>query len=219
MIIVFVNFSSSEDEPQSPSQPGRSIGSDDFSGPEAWVDDHGDYLFRIALLRVQDRRLAEDMVQETFLAALKARDSFEGRSSERTWMVSILKRKIIDHYRKNSRFAPLDSDAAPPPDFNEYGDRQGRWKEGFAPVDWGENPLQSLEQNQFRESLQKCISRLRENMAAVFTLREIDGKSTEEICKELEISASNVWVLLHRARTDLRRCLEMNWFESDKQKE
>lgn len=191
------------------------IDTKNISDPEEWVDKHGDYLFRVALLRVQDRQLAEDMVQETFLAALKAYPSFQGKSSERTWFVSILKRKIIDYYRKNSRLVSFEN-PEPLPDFIEQGERQGRWKEGAAPLEWGENPLKALEQNEFRAILQRCIAELKESLAAVFTLREIDGKSTEEICKELDISASNLWVMLHRARTQLRRCLEINWFSLKK---
>lgn len=190
-----------------------------LSDPKEWVEKHGDYLLRFALMRVQSEQLAEDMVQETFLAALKAFDSFQGKSSEKSWLVSILKRKIIDHFRKNSRLVSFQNEdnLEPLPDFIEQGERAGRWKDGMGPLDWGENPLNELEKAEFRSVLRSCIAKLQTNHAAVFVLREIHGKSTKEICKELNISASNLWVILHRARTHLRRCLENKWFSPNRE--
>ncbi|MCK4893142.1 MAG: sigma-70 family RNA polymerase sigma factor [Calditrichia bacterium] len=216
MIFVLNNLSSDKKGQKSSSYREESINTKNISNPEEWVERHGDYLFRVALIRVQSKQLAEDMIQETFLAALKAYDSFHGKSSERTWLVSILKRKIIDHYRKNSRFVSIQNENSlgTLPDFVGEGERKGRWNESMAPLDWGKNPLNSLEQSELRDVLQKCIASLKENLAAIFVLREIEDKNTEEICKELNISASNVWVMLHRARTQLRRCLEINWFSS-----
>jgi RNA polymerase sigma-70 factor (ECF subfamily) len=220
MIFVFYAVDPERKKQQYSSQSGKKDRDHLLSEPEQWVDRHGDYLFRIALIRVHDKQLAEDMVQETFFAALKAINSFKGKSSERTWFVSILKRKIIDHFRKSSRIVSLEDESSGEslPDFNAHGKRQGRWKEVYAPMDWGESPLQSLEKNEFQNILQNCIAGLPENMAVVFTMREIDGINTEEICKELNITTSNVWVLLHRARTNLRRCLEIHWFASKKGK-
>lgn len=196
----------------------KTIDKETFSSPEEWVDKYGDYLFRFALLRLHDQQSAEDMVQETFLAALKGYDSFLGKSSERTWLVGILKRKIIDHYRKNSRFVSLktEDEVKTLPDFIDNGKRQGRWRESFAPQSWEENPDNAMEQAEFRLVLQRCINGLTKKLGVLFTMREIDNKNTEEICKELNISASNLWVMLHRARTQLRRCLEINWFSTGK---
>lgn len=196
----------------------KNIDMDNISSPEQWVDKHGDYLFRFAMLRLHDRQTAEDMVQETFLAALKAYDTFKGKSSERTWLTGILKRKIIDYYRKNNRFVSLETDdqLKPLPDFISQGKRRGRWQESFAPQYWGENPDSLMDRSEFRLILENCIRALAERLVILFTMREIDEKSTEEICKELNISASNLWVMLHRARTQLRRCLEINWFSIKK---
>lgn len=207
-----------EREQNNPSAVEKTVDNEISSHPEEWVDKHGDYLFRFALLRLHDRQSAEDMVQETFLAALKTYESFQGKSSERTWLVGILKRKIIDYYRRNSRFVSLknEDEAQPLSDFIEQGKRQGRWKDSFAPKDWGKNPDSAMEQREFRVVLQRCINGMTRRLAALFTMREIDDRSTEEICKELNISASNVWVMLHRARTQLRRCLEVNWFSTEK---
>jgi len=177
--------------------------------PDSWIGEHGDYLFRFALFRVNNRQAAEDLVQETFLAALKAIDSFKGWSSERTWFTSILKRKIIDRYRKSSAdqmTVPLDNEDE---DFLE----NGHWNPARAPKDWGSAPDDPLHQHEFMHILKKCISAIPKKIASVFTMKEIEDIKSEQICKELKISSSNLWVMLHRARTQLRRCLELNWFE------
>lgn len=179
-----------------------------------WVDEYGDYLYGIAILRVGEAQTAEDIVQDTFMAALKALDSFKGKSTERTWLVSIMKRKIIDFYRKNKRFVyfDLDGEVEALPDFEQTGKQRGTWKPEYTPEDWHENPADLIEKREFQEVLQKCIRNLPENLGAVFSIREIDGWAAEDICKEFKISPSNLWVMLHRARTRLRRCLEKLWF-------
>ncbi len=181
---------------------------------ENWVNDYGDYLYSIARLRIGDAKAAEDMVQDTFMAALKAADTFKGNSSERTWFVSILKRKIIDYYRKNRRFVRFtpEDDATELPDFQTDGEMRGSWKPEYGPADWGDDPLKLLEESEFQTVLHQCLSELPQNLAAIFTMREIEGWKTKEICKEFEITPSNLWVMLHRARTQLRHCLELNWF-------
>jgi RNA polymerase sigma-70 factor (ECF subfamily) len=187
-----------------------------LSDSENWVNDYGDYLYSIAWHRVGDVQIAEDMVQDTFMSALKAADSFEGKSSERTWFVSILKRKIIDYYRKNQRFVRLtqEDDENQLPDFQKEGEMKGSWKPENGPADWGDNPLKSLEESEFQTVLHQCMSDLPQNLAAIFTIREIEGWKTKEICKEFKITPSNLWVMLHRARTLLRHCLELNWFNT-----
>jgi RNA polymerase sigma-70 factor (ECF subfamily) len=211
-ILFFLNFSDSISKKDS-NEPEEAL---NISNSENWVNDYGDYLYNIALLRVSDTQIAEDMVQDTFMAALKAADTFEGKSSERTWFVSILKRKIIDYYRKNRRFVPLtqSDDTEDFPYFQSEGGMKDRWKPESGPTDWGDDPLKSLEKSEFNSILQKCICDLPQNLAAIFTVREIEGWKTEEICKEFEITSSNLWVMLHRARTQLRHCLEINWFSS-----
>jgi RNA polymerase sigma-70 factor (ECF subfamily) len=185
-----------------------------LSDPEAWVDQHGDYLFRCAMLRVQDRAVAEDLVQETFLAALTAQERFAGQSSERSWMVGILKHKIIDRFRKDVRERPADD-----PMFVDQAeddasfDEGGHWKlDQTAPLDWPDHPGAVLERKQFWSSLQRCVGTLPPTMAQVFTLREVDEVESGTICAMLKISTSNLWVLLHRARKHLRQCLEGHFF-------
>jgi len=179
---------------------------------ENWVDEHGDFLFRFALLRVNSRDLAEDLVQETFLAGLKAYENFNQRSSLRTWLVSILKNRIIDHYRKASsktilRESDFNSDEGDA-DFDE----SGHWREGREPAEWDLPPDQKFRQNEFMAILRACLKLVPALAASVFSLREIDGMDSRQICEDLDITQSNLWVLLHRARKSLRSCLERNWF-------
>lgn len=186
--------------------------------PAGWVDAYGDYLFRYAYSRLRNQTAAEDLVQETFLAALKARDSFAGQGSERTWMIGILKHKLVDLLRKTSRETPLDPLLESSPGLEEQfqrgGEHQGHWKAEFAPKSWGERPDSSLEREQFWTVLKGCIDHLPGRMASIYTLYEIDELPGEAICKELGITSTNLWVILHRARLQLRRCLEQHWFGS-----
>lgn len=178
--------------------------------PSDWVDRYGDYLFRYAVLRLRDRSGAEDLVQETFLAALKNRDSFSGGSSESTWLVGILKHKIADHFRRQSREMSLPGGNLPYPPGEDPFNAAGRWATG--PVEWGGNPADLFHQKELIEQLKICLSELSPNHANAFTLRDIEGADTQEICKVLNVTETNLWVILHRARMHLRRCLESRWF-------
>jgi len=174
------------------------------------VDRYGDYLFRYAVLRLRDRSAAEDLVQETFLAALSGRDRFSGGSSESTWLVGILKHKIADHFRRQAREAPAGREELR--DFPDPAafDGSGHWISG--PAEWGGNPADLLRQREFLEQFLECLSGLSASHANAFTLREIEGAAAAEICKVLNVSETNLWVILHRARSSLRRCLETRWF-------
>jgi len=182
---------------------------------DAWVDKHGDYLFRVAYSRLHDRWVAEDVVQETFLAAMKAR--FDGRSAERTWLVGILKRKIVDHLRIMFRESPTDpteeGSAVDRLGHNLSGQWEGHWDPDRGPVSWGPNPATALEDKEFWVVLDRCLKGLTPRLAAVFTLYEMEEIPAEEICRDLAISPTNLWVMLHRARKQLRHCLEQNWFD------
>ena len=182
------------------------------SDPETWVDQYGDYLYGYALSRIKDPSVAEDLVQETFVAALKTYKNFEGHSSERTWLTSILRHKAVDYFRRTSREKPMEDVDASTEFMNEYFDGKGQWR--ASPASWTLNPREILERKDFWKTLTDCLSGLSENLAIVFRLREMDGLSTEEICKVLKITPTNCWVILHRARMGMRRCLEMNWFET-----
>ena len=186
------------------------MGRPDQIDPADWVDRYGDYLFRYAVLRMRDRSAAEDLVQETFLAALKDRGSFSGKSSESTWLVGILKHKIADHFRRQSREGSFREDDAQDPAGEGVFDPSGHWATG--PAEWGGNPADLLRQKEFLDQLAECLSDLSPNHANAFTLREIEGLGTGEICKVLNVTETNLWVILHRARMLLRRCLEARWF-------
>lgn len=181
-----------------------------LSDPESWVDLHGDYLYRYALSWLKDPALAEDMVQETFLAALRGHESFDQRSSERTWLTSIIKHKMIDHLRKRNRERLLDDMDSSPDLMEGLFDEKGEWKE--KPEEWTVNPMRLLEQKEFWEVFYRCLSELPSRLAQAFRLREMEGLKCEEICHVLNISSSNCWVMLYRARMALRRCLDANWF-------
>ncbi len=181
--------------------------------PQRWLDEHGDSLYRYALLRLRNPEAAEDAVQETLVAAFHARERFTGKSSVRTWLIGILKHKIIDSIRKAARERPVselneeDRETA-----ERLFDEQGHWRSSAAPSDWGAGPREALERKEFMQALEQCMSKLPERLAAVFALRELEQMETEEICNVLSISPTNLWVMLHRARLRLRECLEVNWF-------
>ena len=179
--------------------------------PEHWVDRYGDLLYRFAMARVKDPSIAEDLVQETFLAALHSRRRFEGRSAPRTWLIAILKHKIIDHIRKKTKEQTSDK-LETLSDGDDDFDANGKWH--LRPKKWSIHPDEVYQQKEFMETLYRCLGQLPERLAKAFVLREIDEMSTEEICKSLDITATNSWVMLYRARMSLRRCLELNWFDA-----
>ncbi len=187
-----------------------------LSDPERWVEEHGDYLFKYALVRLRDSTKAQDMVQETFLAALRGASSFAGKSREKSWLVGILKNKICDYYRKASRetsFTDMEFYCDEESDrFIPDGLFKGGWIHELGPMEWSFDPGASLDSQAFWKTFHDCSSKLPKNISTVFTLREIDGANSKEICSMLNISENNLWVMLHRARMALRRCLETNWF-------
>lgn len=179
--------------------------------PSNWVDQHGDALFRYAILRVKDEHLAEDLIQETFLGALKALDRLRPGSSHRAWLMAILKNKIIDHYRRNVIEIPSsDLDLWEEEDNREYFDKTGHWKRDLS--DWKDSPEQLVENAEFWETFQSCLLGLPESHRRTFTLRELDGVKSDEVCEILSITPSNYWVIMHRARSKLRKCLDTTWF-------
>jgi len=175
-----------------------------------WLNDHGDYLYRFALARLKDTHQAEDAVQETMLAAIK-NNSFEGDSSIRTWLTGILKHKIIDMQRKLIREQPvsdiIDLDATDE-SMDDFFDKTGHWLDKPQFFDM---PDHALEQSQFLSVLDACMQKLPKKLKAIFMFRHVHEMENENICKELDITPTNAWVMLYRARMGLRKCLEMNW--------
>ncbi len=167
-------------------------------------------LLRIARLHLRNDAWAEDAVGETMLAALENRAGFEGRSKVRTWLVGILKHKIIDCLRQRRREAPLDDEREQDGDLEDaIFQADGHYRE--QPADWS-SPETMVSRIQFFDVLDACIQQLPPTQARVFMMREWLELSTDQICKELAISATNAGVLLHRARMRLRECLELRWF-------
>ena len=174
---------------------------------------HRRYLLRVAVLQLRDNDVAEDVVQDTLLAALQGAGSFSGRSSLKTWLTGILKHKIVDVIRRKGRqpvLASLDEECQID-DLDALFDESGHWEN--PPADWG-NPESALSQQQFFDVMQICLDKLPPNTARVFMMREVMDLTSEEICKELSIPSTNLWVILYRARIALRQCLEQNWFAS-----
>ena len=184
--------------------------------PASWVDEHGDSLFRFAMMRLRDETLAEDMVQEALLSAIQSLNSYSGKSTERTWLTGILKHKIIDHYRKNKREVQITDEDTDLSGIDHFFDRPDKWDGHWAipmrPVDPEQSPHQVLERSEFWMVMNGCLSALPVRVASVFTLREMDGLTSDEVCDVLSLSASNFWVIMHRARMQLRRCIEIKWF-------
>jgi len=167
------------------------------------------YLLRFAALQLRDPTTAEDVVQETLLAALAGEANFAGRSNLRTWLTGILKHKIIDSIRRAAREPTVGSELEDDANFDDLFRANGHWRD--RPSAWDE-PHGALEQKQFLGVLEQCLARLPEKTARVFMLREHLGMDTEEICKELGITPTHCWVLLYRARMALRLCLDERWF-------
>lgn len=181
----------------------------ELSPPKDWLARHGDALYRYAYFRLRDATQAEDLVQETLLAALQARDGFGGRATERTWLIGILKNKLVDYLRKGAREQPFSELIGNDDEINALFDSGGHWK--TPPSDWG-NPSNALEQKQFWKVFADCFAALSSRHAQIFAMCEFDGLDSTEVCKVFDITATNVWVILHRARLRLRQCLESHWF-------
>lgn len=174
-----------------------------------WVEAHADYLFNFAVGQVRDAGVAEDLVQETFLAAVKARDKFAGQSSHRTWLVGILRHKIYDHLRIACRERTVRHDPIPV-DSEEAWDGNTLWLHTVAAE--CQLPNHRIELNEFRTNLESALGKLPPRVAQVFQLYEIEERPNPEVCAQMNISESNLWVMLHRARKQLRQELQDWWF-------
>jgi RNA polymerase sigma-70 factor, ECF subfamily len=178
--------------------------------PETWVDQHGDALYRFALRRVTDPELADDLVQDTFLEALRARSSFTGGSSVRTWLTAILKHKIIDQYRRSGRTPRTEGEPLSDPAIESFFDQGGHLK--TPPGRWDDKPDAVLDRSEFREVLSQCVLRLPEHLADAFVAIELGDFDRDRACEQFQITAANLSVRLYRARLLLRHCLEVHWF-------
>ncbi len=177
--------------------------------PEKWLERYGDLLFQYTLPRVTDTVLAEDLVQETFLAAFRNRSNYRGEASEKNWLFAILKNKIIDHYRSRrheNENLPVQEES------DDWFTPAGDWIAAKMPGEWNSAAVK-LDARDLAKVLEACKNRLRNLQQQVYILRYLENLEAVEICKVLGISSSNYWILLHRARLQMRDCMEKNWFK------
>ena len=180
--------------------------------PEQWVDEYGDYLYRYAFSRLRDTNAAEEVVQETFLAGIRFKDQFSGQGAERAWLLGILKRKIVDYVRMRNRYDRDGSFENEDDPSAQLFDQNGNWKKGALTAS---RPDANVESREVWDVVRGCLEHLPKGQADVFVLSVMEEMETEEICKELGITPSNLWVRLHRARLALAKCVGTRWFHQE----
>ncbi|MBN8836951.1 MAG: sigma-70 family RNA polymerase sigma factor [Sphingobacteriia bacterium] len=177
---------------------------------EIWVEEYAGILLSYTLARTENNATAEDLVQETFISAWKNRDEFKETASVKTWLFTICKNKIIDYYRKKAR-SPIQFAEAGSSDL--FFDDKEHWQKEEGPKNWPNRFTMPTEQKEFNHIIGYCKKKLQEMQQRVFVLKYLEDLETEEICKLLNISTSNYWVLIHRAKLQIRACLEKNWIK------
>lgn len=183
------------------------------ANPEQWVTSYADYLYTFSLKRISDTELCKDLVQDTFMAAIKNISTFKGSSSERTWLTSILKNKIIDYYRKKSAEITFNEGFSKEEQAGSFFESNGHWKQQYLPQSWGIEAYDYLENKELKSILERCIKKLPPLWAMVFNLKYLEEEDSKKICKELDISPSNFWVIIHRSKLSLRRCISNYWLK------
>jgi RNA polymerase sigma-70 factor (ECF subfamily) len=197
MVGAMISGSSEPDQPESAIAPSAGAGD-----PAVWLADHGDYLFRYARRHLRDRAAAEDLVQETFLSAFRARDRFEGRSGLRTWLTGILRHKLIDHWKAKARRDERESSDAW---LDGLHDDTGHMK--VPPTAWSNDPARLLEQGELQARVRHCLDLLPERLRLIANLKLVERRETDAMVSELGVTANHLGVLLHRARTRLWHCV------------
>lgn len=176
---------------------------------KCWVELYSDSMFSWALHKTSSKETAEDLVQETFLASVQSFDKFKGDSNPKTWLFSILNNKINDHYRNSYRKPTVDGNVI----FETLFDSDDKWKSNQRPQQWAEDTGHLLDNNEFQKTFQNCMSKLPDNWYSAIQLKFMEEKNGEHICQELGITNTNFWQILHRAKLQLRKCIELNWFK------
>ncbi len=182
------------------------------ANPEKWLALYGDMLYQYALPRVSDQLIAEDLVQDTFLSGLRGLGNYKGEASEKNWLFTILKNKIIDHYRKMAKEKPITSMADLTAVEGSWFAEDGSWTEEKKPERWhlAGTPLETKE---IQNIILHCRDNLKSLQQFVFTLKYLEDRDSDEICKVLNITPSYYWVLIHRARLQMRECVEQKWLK------
>lgn len=185
--------------------------------PAQWVNRYGEALYRYAFFRVRNHAEAEELVQETLLAAWRGRERFAGRSTPKTWLIGILKRKLVDYFRAQPAHFPGDGVESTDRILTQCFDNRGKWR--VQPRDWGNDPAADLEREDFWRIFHRCLAKLPAQQGDAFSLCELEDRPTKEVRQMLNVSSNNLWVLLHRARLRLARCLDVNWFGNAAERE
>ncbi len=180
--------------------------------PDVWVDEYGDYLFRYALSRLRDENAAEEVVQETFLAGVRFQDRYTGQGAERAWLLGILKRKIVDHVRRRTRYNRDGSYEGSNDPSDKMFDQNGNWKTGAFPT---VTPAMEVESKEVWDVVKGCLEHLPQGQQDAFVLSVMEEMPSEEVCEALEITPANLWVRLHRARLGLAQCVGSRWLHDE----
>ncbi len=175
---------------------------------KSWVSLYSDYMYSLAFFKTSNKEVAEDLVQETFISAFKAFDTFENRSNAKTWLTSILFNKIAEHFRKVYK-----TDSKNVVSLDHFFDKSDSWKAEQRPADWQLTDEENLLDNlSFKKILADCIEKLPDKWRSSIIMKFYDEKPSEIVCQELELSSTNYWQILHRSKLQLRKCIESNWF-------
>ena len=174
----------------------------------SWVKTYTNEMLTYTLLKVNDKQTAEDIVQSTFLSALEGISKFEQRSNPKTWLFSILKNKIADFFRQ--KFKKIDNQINTPS--NEFFDEHGRWNPEYRPTNWGDEK-ELLDDPEFSKALYNCFEKLPQKWSSAVQLKFLEEYDRKVICTKLEITTTNFWQIIHRAKLQLRNCLELKWFK------
>lgn len=201
-----------KNESRSDTLKSNETNNENLPQPEIWLEEYGNQLYRFAYSKLKNEETAEDMLQETLLSAVKAFDSFQAKASVKTWLFTILKNKIIDHVRKTKRRISEDK-AIDITDDKFPFNNVGIWN-SYIP-NWARNPDEILSDKDFADTLESCVRKLKSRPKQALLLTLNSDYSSDEICNALDITSSNLWVILHRARIQLRECLEVNWYKKE----
>ena len=183
---------------------------------ESWVRLYTNSLYNWALFKTSDRECAEDLVQDTFLVAYQQQEKFNGKSSPKTWLLAILNNKISGYYRKKYKEISVKETATIANEniFSSFFAESDHWRKQEKPTHWDIEEKNLLDNQEFNQTLQSCLDKLPEHWQLAINLKYIEQKKGELICQELNISPTNFWQILHRAKLQLRKCLELNWFNA-----
>lgn len=178
--------------------------------PDKWINSYADYLFSYATYRINHKEQAEDLVQETFLSAFKAKHQYKGEANEKTWLTSILKNKIIDYYRKNARISKVVVSES---DYAYFFDEETstHFTNLAAPKPLTLSGLENLQQQEMAKIIDNCLDLLPTTWNQVSKMKLLDEEKTETICQAFDITPSNFWVIMHRAKLQLRDCIDKKW--------